>query len=113
MNQQCKILCDKLEEKTNEEEFNVYPMVTHCALDIICETAMGKKLNSQENSNTPYVEALYKGRPKKIFLKKTILAFFLIFMNLKKLTKLLWYMFFLPFNVKILTYYYLSFYWLF
>jgi len=60
MNQQCKILCDKLEEKTNEEEFNVYPMVTHCALDIICETAMGKKLNSQENSNTPYVEALYK-----------------------------------------------------
>ena len=59
MNQQCRILCDLIGEKADKGEFNIYPMVTHCALDIICETAMGKKLNSQQNSDTDYVKAVY------------------------------------------------------
>ena len=60
MNQQCRILCDLIGEKADKGEFNIYPMVTHCALDIICETAMGKQLNSQQNNDTDYVTAVYK-----------------------------------------------------
>ena len=33
--------------------------VTHCALDIICETAMGQSINAQEESDTKYVRAIY------------------------------------------------------
>jgi len=35
-------------------------MITECALDIICETAMGKKINAQKAETiSPYVEAVY------------------------------------------------------
>ena len=60
MNNQCSILCDKLEEQVGKREFNVFPYVTHCALDIICETAMGKCINAQEHNDTDYVRAVYR-----------------------------------------------------
>ena len=36
------------------------PQVTHCALDIICETAMGRSLGAQQCSDSQYVKAIYE-----------------------------------------------------
>lgn len=69
MNQQAKIFCGKLEQKVGGQEFDIYPLVTYCALDIICETAMGKQINSQENSDTPYVKAVYRAE-ENAFLRQ-------------------------------------------
>ncbi len=60
MNNQCSVLCKKLGEKADKGEFNIFPYITHCALDIICETAMGKCINAQENDDTNYVKAVYR-----------------------------------------------------
>jgi len=42
-----------------EKALEICQYVTRCTLDIICETAMGKKLNAQLTSDTPYVRAIY------------------------------------------------------
>ena len=60
MNQQTELLCEILDPLCDGPEFDVFPLVTHCALDIICETAMGKSINAQANSDTDYVRAIYK-----------------------------------------------------
>jgi len=61
MNAQCAILCDEvLAPLANAGEFDIFPIVTHCALDIICETAMGRSINAQQCSDTDYVRAVYE-----------------------------------------------------
>ncbi|XP_035890500.1 cytochrome P450 10-like [Anopheles stephensi] len=40
------------------ETFDVFPLVTLCALDVICESAMGTKVNAQINSESQYVKAV-------------------------------------------------------
>lgn len=37
---------------------DVFPKIGHCALDIICETAMGVEINVQSNSESNYAKAV-------------------------------------------------------
>ncbi|XP_045904160.1 cytochrome P450 4V2 [Micropterus dolomieu] len=60
MNEQAEILVEKLEKQAGEGQFNCFNHITLCALDIICETAMGKKIYAQSNSDSIYVKSVYK-----------------------------------------------------
>jgi cytochrome P450 len=59
MNRQAAILVSKLGAAHAQPPVNIFPLVTHCALDIICETAMGRSIDAQANSDTEYVRAVY------------------------------------------------------
>ncbi|XP_035148364.3 cytochrome P450 4V2 isoform X2 [Callithrix jacchus] len=60
MNEQANILVKKLEKHVNQEAFNCFFYVTLCALDVICETAMGKNIGAQSNDDSKYVRAVYR-----------------------------------------------------
>nr|CAD7194205.1 unnamed protein product [Timema douglasi] len=50
-------MVQKLQEQESDEEFNINPYVTLCALDIICETAMGVNINAQDGGSADFVQA--------------------------------------------------------
>lgn len=53
-------LVNILKPKANGEVFDIYPYITRCALDIICETAMGTSVNAQSDTESAYVTSLYR-----------------------------------------------------
>ncbi|XP_042883733.1 cytochrome P450 4C1-like [Penaeus japonicus] len=57
---QAEALVEKLKAKANGEPFDIYNDITLCALDIICETAMGRSIGAQENSESSIVKAIHK-----------------------------------------------------
>ncbi|XP_055908731.1 cytochrome P450 4c3 [Eupeodes corollae] len=74
-NEQSLILSKKLESEINNDSFNIFPYVTLCTLDIVCETAMGRCINAQSNSESDYVKAVYgigeiiQNRQSKLWLQ--------------------------------------------
>ncbi|CAL8091251.1 unnamed protein product [Orchesella dallaii] len=59
-NEQSTILLDCLNNREKDgKSFDIFPYITRCTLDTICETAMGKKINAQTSSvNKDYVDAV-------------------------------------------------------
>ncbi|XP_061191272.1 cytochrome P450 4V2-like isoform X2 [Saccostrea echinata] len=57
---QATIMVKKLSEVADGREFNIFNYITLCALDIICETAMGRTVDAQSNSESDYVKSVYK-----------------------------------------------------
>ncbi|XP_069780622.1 cytochrome P450 4V2-like [Narcine bancroftii] len=60
MIKQTNVLLEKLEKKVGKGPFNCFNDITLCALDIICETAMDKKVHAQSNRDSGYIQAVYK-----------------------------------------------------
>jgi cytochrome P450 family 4 len=49
------ILVDQLSSKCDGKTFDVYPLISLCTLDVICETAMGTTVNAQLVDDGEYV----------------------------------------------------------
>ncbi|XP_045615139.2 cytochrome P450 4C1 isoform X1 [Procambarus clarkii] len=59
-NNQGNIMVQKLQKKSDGKPFDIFPFITLCTLDVICETAMGCNINAQDNSESDYVKAVYR-----------------------------------------------------
>ncbi|XP_057365883.1 cytochrome P450 4c3-like [Daphnia carinata] len=59
-NEQSRILVNKLNQAVaKDRDLNIFPFVTLCTLDIICETAMGRNVEAQSKKDSAYVQAVY------------------------------------------------------
>lgn len=51
------IMVQKLRGEVDKPETNIFPFVNLCALDTICETAMGTQVNAQLSADSEFVQA--------------------------------------------------------
>ncbi|KAF4529620.1 hypothetical protein B566_EDAN016817, partial [Ephemera danica] len=54
------LLVQCVARELNNTGFDLFPYITLCALDIICETAMGRQIHAQEHQDSDYVKAIYE-----------------------------------------------------
>ncbi|XP_063927495.1 cytochrome P450 4d2-like [Zophobas morio] len=54
------ILVTKLSSEVGKDWTDIDPYINLFSLDVICETAMGVKISSQEGKNSEYVQALFR-----------------------------------------------------
>ncbi|KAJ3652024.1 hypothetical protein Zmor_018025 [Zophobas morio] len=52
------ILVDKLSQEVGKPSTDLYPYINLFSLDVICETAMGVKMSTQEGENSEFVDSL-------------------------------------------------------
>ncbi|CAD5117463.1 DgyrCDS6230 [Dimorphilus gyrociliatus] len=58
-NEQAEIIIEKLKSSADTgKSVDIFKQMGLCALDIICETAMGKNVNAQHHENSDYVKAV-------------------------------------------------------
>ncbi|KAI1299276.1 Cytochrome P450 4V2 [Halotydeus destructor] len=58
INEQSRIFCQVLQNKSDTDDIS--QLSINCALDIICETALGVKLNTQREPLNAYAKALHR-----------------------------------------------------
>ncbi|KJE92556.1 cytochrome P450, variant [Capsaspora owczarzaki ATCC 30864] len=59
--EQAEVLIGVLDASADTKKpIDVFPLVSLCALDSICETAMGKKLHALKQSESTYVQAVFR-----------------------------------------------------
>ncbi|RZC40118.1 cytochrome P450-like protein [Asbolus verrucosus] len=52
------VLVQKLSEMSGSKSLDIYPYISRCTLDIICETAMGTKIDVQNNEASAYFKGV-------------------------------------------------------
>ncbi|KAJ8943365.1 hypothetical protein NQ318_002598 [Aromia moschata] len=52
------VFIEKLDKEVGKPSVDIYPMVSLCTLDIICEAAMGMSVNAQNDGNSEYVRSV-------------------------------------------------------
>ena len=58
MNDQADVFIGKIKQLQDRDEVDLIHKIVLCTLDIICETAMGIRLNIQNNEDHYYLQAL-------------------------------------------------------
>ena len=51
-------------------EIDMFPYVTYAALDIICESAMGKNVGAQSDSDSIYVKSVFHA--SEVIFRRTL-----------------------------------------
>uniref|UniRef100_A0A914X0U1 Uncharacterized protein n=1 Tax=Plectus sambesii TaxID=2011161 RepID=A0A914X0U1_9BILA len=72
---EAQILADQVEQYADtDQSFDLFPYLKRCALDVICETSMGTKVNAQIHHDSEYVMAVK--RLSELIWKKWRLPWF-------------------------------------
>lgn len=63
MNTSASILINKLRQEADRNGgvvTDLRPFILRAALDVICETAMGERVNAQDDPDSQYIKSVYR-----------------------------------------------------
>ncbi|KAL1423626.1 hypothetical protein MTO96_021003 [Rhipicephalus appendiculatus] len=58
-NEQARVLVQKIRDSSHLDFVDLFPMMTHCTLDVLCESSMGIHLGAQGTTQHSYVKNLH------------------------------------------------------